>query len=59
MRRQDPFRLVEPKWQRHLRENATFRAFDPGETIPESHPPYNGGRVYPCIYGVDIHNCLE
>jgi leucyl-tRNA synthetase len=38
MRRQYPFHLIEPKWQRHWLEQATFRAFDPGEAIPEAHP---------------------
>ncbi|MCC7519760.1 MAG: leucine--tRNA ligase [Verrucomicrobiae bacterium] len=38
MRRQYPFPLIEPKWQRYWRRNATFRAFDPGESLPEDHP---------------------
>jgi len=38
MRRQYPFHLIEPKWQRSWRDQDTFRAFDPGERIPEAHP---------------------
>lgn len=38
MRKQYPFHLIEPKWQRSWSKNRTFRTFDPGETIPEEHP---------------------
>ncbi|MBI4023528.1 MAG: leucine--tRNA ligase [Verrucomicrobia bacterium] len=38
MRRQYPFHLIEPRWQRHWLQGRTFRAFDPGEQIPETHP---------------------
>ena len=37
-RRQYPFHLIEPKWQQFWDIQQTFRAFNPGETIPEEHP---------------------
>src|SRR3954471_15085175 len=37
-RRQYPFHLIEPKWQQHWDEQQTFRAFNPGEAVPENHP---------------------
>jgi leucyl-tRNA synthetase len=37
-RRQYPFHLIEPKWQQHWDEQQTFRAWNPGEVIPENHP---------------------
>ncbi len=37
-RRQYPFHLIEPKWQHYWDEQQTFRAFNPGETVPETHP---------------------
>jgi leucyl-tRNA synthetase len=37
-RRQYPFHLIEPKWQQFWGEQQTFRAFNPGEPIPETHP---------------------
>ena len=37
-RRQYPFHLVEPKWQRHWEQQQTFRAWNPGEKVPASHP---------------------
>jgi leucyl-tRNA synthetase len=37
-RRQYPFDLIEPKWQRHWDEQQAFRAWNPGETVPASHP---------------------
>lgn len=37
-RRQYPFHLVEPKWQQHWAEAATFRAWNPQETVPATHP---------------------
>src|SRR5208337_2476332 len=37
-RRQYPFHLIEPKWQQFWDEQETFRAFNPGETIPDGHP---------------------
>src|SRR5271154_5794956 len=37
-RRQYPFHLIEPKWQKVWNEQQAFRAFNPGEEIPENHP---------------------
>src|SRR6266581_3255546 len=37
-RRQYPFHLIEPKWQRCWDEQQTFRAWNPGETVPANHP---------------------
>src|SRR5580765_4657081 len=37
-RRQYPFDLIEPKWQEHWNRQETFRAWNPGETIPAEHP---------------------
>jgi len=37
-RRQYPFHLIEPKWQHHWEREQTFRAWNPDETVPASHP---------------------
>jgi leucyl-tRNA synthetase len=37
-RRQYPFHLIEPKWQQHWDEQQTFRAWNPGEKVPQNHP---------------------
>ncbi|MBI3850250.1 MAG: leucine--tRNA ligase [Verrucomicrobia bacterium] len=37
-RRQYPFHLIEPKWQTVWDEQQAFRAFNPGDEIPASHP---------------------
>ena len=37
-RRQYPFHLIEPKWQRHWEREQTFRAWNPNEMVPVSHP---------------------
>ena len=37
-RRQYPFHLIEPKWQQFWDEQQTFRAFNPGEDLPDGHP---------------------
>ncbi len=37
-RRQYPFHLIEPKWQQTWDAQQAFRAFNPGEEIPASHP---------------------
>jgi leucyl-tRNA synthetase len=37
-RRQYPFHLIELKWQQFWDEQQTFRAWNPGEKIPETHP---------------------
>ncbi len=38
MRRQYPFDLIEAKWQERWVGGETFRAFNPGEAVPEGHP---------------------
>jgi leucyl-tRNA synthetase len=38
MRRQYPFHLLEPKWRRFWETQQTFRAWNPGDVIPETHP---------------------
>ena len=38
MRRQYPFHLIEPKWQRLWDKNQVFRAWNPGEVLPAEHP---------------------
>jgi leucyl-tRNA synthetase len=37
-RRQYPFHLIEPKWQQFWNEQQTFRAWNPGEVLPDGHP---------------------
>src|SRR4051794_32960083 len=37
-RKQYPFNLIEPKWQKFWDERQTFRAFNPGEVLPPGHP---------------------
>jgi leucyl-tRNA synthetase len=37
-RRQYPFNLIEPKWQQFWEEQQSFRAFNPGEVLPDGHP---------------------
>jgi len=37
-RRQYPFHLIEPKWQQHWAAEQTFRAWNPGDSVPEGHP---------------------
>ncbi len=37
-RRQYPFHLIEPKWQKTWEEQQAFRAFNPGDSVPEGHP---------------------
>ncbi|HNQ90132.1 MAG TPA: leucine--tRNA ligase [Verrucomicrobiota bacterium] len=38
VRRQYPFDVIEPRWQRFWEKEQTFRAWNPGERIPEGHP---------------------
>ena len=38
MRRQYPFQIFEPKWQEHWHDGETFRAWNPGESVPVDHP---------------------
>ena len=37
-RRQYPFHLIEPKWQKVWDDQQAFRAFNPGDEIPAAHP---------------------
>ncbi|MBE0543185.1 MAG: leucine--tRNA ligase [Verrucomicrobia bacterium] len=37
-RKQYPFHLIEPKWQKTWDEQEAFRAFNPGDVVPERHP---------------------
>jgi len=37
-RRQYPFHLIEPKWRANWEVEQTFRAWNPGDEIPASHP---------------------
>ena len=37
-RRQYPFHLIEPKWQSQWEQRETFRAWNPGESVPADHP---------------------
>ncbi len=37
-RRQYPFHLIEPKWQQTWDEQQAFRAFNPGDSVPDGHP---------------------
>ncbi len=37
-RRQYPFDLIERKWQAIWERNQTFRAWNPGESVPKEHP---------------------
>jgi len=36
-RKQYPFNLIEPKWQQFWDEQQSFRAFNPGEVLPQGH----------------------
>lgn len=37
-RRQYPFHVIEPKWQKHWDHHQTFRAWNPDEVVPSDHP---------------------
>ncbi|MGE3310975.1 MAG: leucine--tRNA ligase [Limisphaerales bacterium] len=37
-RRQYPFHLIEPRWQARWEAEETFRAWNPGETLPAGNP---------------------
>jgi leucyl-tRNA synthetase len=37
-RRQYPFHLIEPKWQKTWEAQQAFRAWNPGEQVPSGHP---------------------
>ncbi len=61
-RRQYPFHLLEPKWQRRWDEQQTFRAWNPDETVPATHPfaerhpelTKESGRLPPRYYVLDM-----
>ncbi len=62
-RRQYPFHLIEPKWQRRWNEQQTFRAWNPGEEIPAAHPfaqrhglsgPASADKLPPKCYILDM-----
>ena len=62
-RRQYPFHLIEPKWQRRWDEQQTFRAWNPGEEIPAAHPfaqrhglsgPVTADKLPPKCYILDM-----
>src|SRR4051812_12442920 len=38
VRKQYPFDLIEPKWQRIWDAAEVFRAWNPGEAVPPQHP---------------------
>ena len=38
VRRQYPFHLIEQKWQQNWAKQETFRAWNPGDNIPQDHP---------------------
>jgi leucyl-tRNA synthetase len=46
-RRQYPFHVIEPKWQKHWDNHQTFRAWNPGEAVPAHHPFANRHRNTP------------
>jgi leucyl-tRNA synthetase len=52
VRRQYPFHLIEPKWQTHWDQEQTFRAWNPGESIPASHPFAKRHSALPAKYYV-------
>jgi leucyl-tRNA synthetase len=55
MRRQYPFHLIEAKWQRHWDKAQTFRAWNPGESIPPEHPfAQRHGHLPPKFYVLDM-----
>jgi leucyl-tRNA synthetase len=58
-RRQYPFHLIEPKWQSQWELQETFRAWNPGEVVPVSHPfaerhPKAGPEQLPKFYILDM-----
>lgn len=58
-RRQYPFHLIEPKWQQIWAKKDVFRAWNPGETIPATHPfaqrhGVNSRQLPPKYYVLDM-----
>src|SRR5690349_19699691 len=55
-RKQYPFDLIEPKWQSVWDRQQTFRAWNPGEAIPQDHPfaKRHGQMLPPKYYILDM-----
>jgi leucyl-tRNA synthetase len=54
VRKQYPFAIFEPAWQRHWLENSTFRAANPGEPGSEK-PKYYALDMFPYPSGAGLH----
>ena len=54
VRKQFPFAVYEPAWQRHWRENSTFRAANPGEPGSDK-PKYYALDMFPYPSGAGLH----
>ena len=57
VRKQYPFDLIEAKWQAFWERQQTFRAWNPGEQIPDEHPfaqRHTGGEFPPKYYVLDM-----
>jgi leucyl-tRNA synthetase len=62
-RRQYPFHLIEPKWRQRWEAEQTFRAWNPGQSIPAGHPfaqrhqlsgPVTAAQLPPKYYILDM-----
>ncbi|MEI7730564.1 MAG: leucine--tRNA ligase [Verrucomicrobiota bacterium] len=60
-RKQYPFDVIEPKWQQAWETQETFRAWNPGEIVPATHPfavrhaeTLKGGALPPKFYILDM-----
>jgi leucyl-tRNA synthetase len=53
-RKSYPFHIIEPKWQQHWLENQTFKAWNPGEAIPEGHPFARRHQLSGAVAGKDL-----
>ncbi|MDB4459060.1 leucine--tRNA ligase [bacterium] len=56
-RKQYPFDIIEAKWQKAWDHQETFRAWNPGETIPSDHPfsdRHGNGTLPPKYYVLDM-----
>ncbi len=55
-RKQYPFDLIEPKWQELWDEQQIFRAWDPAEAVPSTHPfaKRHGSKIPPKFYILDM-----
>jgi leucyl-tRNA synthetase len=55
-RKQYPFDLIEAKWQKIWDDQQTFRAWNPGETVPAEHPfaQRHQGGLPPKFYILDM-----